>query len=211
MENSCEHVFKNNQAWAQKQLELDPEYFANLARTQQPEFLWIGCSDSRVHPNEITGMQPGDIFVHRNIANLVIHTDMNLLSVLQYSVEVLKVKHVVVCGHYECGGIKAAMSRNQYGLIDNWLRNIKDVHRLHWEELENIQGEQAKLNRMAELNVIEQVRNIRKTSVIQNAWKQNSAFPKLHGWIFDIHTGLIKDLSVENYGYAELTPAHTYI
>lgn len=210
MPNKYEQVFQNNQRWIRQQLDIDPDYFRNMAAMQRPEFLWIGCSDSRVHPNEIMGLQPGEIFVHRNIANLVIHTDMNLLSVLQYSVEVLKVKHVVVCGHYECGGVMAAMGRQQYGLIDNWLRNIKDVHRLHWEELSGIKDEHQKHRRLVELNTIEQVRNIKKTSIIQNAWKQNSVYPKVHAWVFDMHTGLIRDLNMENNGYGEMDPLHAY-
>lgn len=210
MPNKYEQVFQNNQRWIQQQLDIDPDYFKNMAAVQTPEFLWIGCSDSRVHPNEIMGLQPGEIFVHRNIANLVIHTDMNLLSVLQYSVEVLKVKHVVVCGHYGCGGVVAAMGHQQYGLIDNWLRNIKDVHRLHWEELNGIKDEQQKHRRLVELNTIEQVRNIRKTSIIQNVWKQNNVYPKLHAWVFDMHSGHIRDLNMENNGHGEMDPLHAY-
>jgi carbonic anhydrase len=155
--------------------------------------LWIGCSDSRVPANEITGTQPGEIFVHRNIANMVVHTDLNLLSVLQYAVEVLKVKHVIVCGHYGCGGVQAAMTQKSLGIINKWLRNIKDVYRFHREEVDSIKDEVEKTNRLVELNVQEQVLNLAKTSIIQKAWKENQA-PDLHGWVYGLHNGLIKPL-----------------
>jgi carbonic anhydrase len=160
---------------------------------QQPDYLWIGCSDSRVPPNEITQTHPGEIFIHRNVANLAIHTDMNMLSVLQYAVEVLKVKHIVVCGHYGCGGVKAAMSRHSYGMINKWLRHIKDVYRLHMNELQLIPDDEARLNRLIELNVREQVQNLAETSIVQLAWKQRNA-PHLHGWVYDLHNGIINPL-----------------
>lgn len=181
-----------NKAWAHEKVEQDPEYFSRLAHLQTPEFLWIGCSDSRVPANEITNTQPGEIFVHRNVANLVIHTDVNLLSVLDYAVSHLKVKHVIVCGHYGCGGIKAAMTNHDYKQVLNmWLRNIKDVYRLHQEELESIKDEERKTDRLVELNVKEQVLHLAKTSIIQRAWKHDQR-PHLHGWVYGLSNGLIK-------------------
>ncbi|MFM2362356.1 MAG: hypothetical protein RLZZ316_1258 [Bacteroidota bacterium] len=188
---SFEKLLLENKAWAGEQLENDAEYFIRLAKIQQPEFLWIGCSDSRVPANEITGTQPGEIFVHRNIANMVVHTDLNLLAVLAYAVEHLKVKHVIVCGHYGCGGVKAAMSHHNLGIINKWLRNIKDVFRFHERELLNIQDEELRVNRLVELNVQEQVLNLAKTSIIQKAWK-NENRPHLHGWVYGLSNGLLK-------------------
>lgn len=182
-----------NKAWAQEKLEDDPQFFDRLSKIQTPEFLWIGCSDSRVPANEITGTQPGEIFVQRNIANLVVHTDLNLLSVLQYAVEVLKVKHVVVCGHYGCGGVKAAMGHHSLGIINKWLGNIKDVYRLHETELNNIDNEESRLDRLVELNVQEQVMNLAKTSIIQQAWK-NHQRPHLHGWVYGLKDGLLQPI-----------------
>lgn len=191
--NSYERLLLENKAWAKEKLTDDPNYFNRLVDVQSPDFLWIGCSDSRVPANEITGTQPGEIFVHRNIANMVVHTDLNLLSVLQYAVEVLKVKHIIVCGHYGCGGVKAAMTNHNFGIINKWIRNIKDVHRFHREEIDLIPNEDAQLNRMIELNVQEQVLNLAKTSIIQKAWKQRQA-PDLHGWVYDLHDGLVKPI-----------------
>jgi carbonic anhydrase len=182
-----------NKAWAQSKLDVDQEYFKKMARDQKPEYLWIGCSDSRVPPSEITNTDPGEMFVHRNIANLVVHTDMNFLSVLQYAVENLKVSHVVVCGHYNCGGVKAALSHQSLGLIDNWIRNIEDTYFSHKVEVDSIKDEFHKVNKLVELNVIDQVRNLAHTSIIQRAWK-NSKLPYVHGWVYDINTGLIKQL-----------------
>lgn len=190
---SYERLLADNKRWASEKLAVDPEYFNRLVHVQNPEFLWIGCSDSRVPANEITGTQPGEIFVHRNIANMVIHTDLNLLSVLQYAVEVLKVKHIIVCGHYGCGGVKAAMTNHNFGIINKWIRNIKDVHRFHREEVDDITDENEQLNRMIELNVQEQVLNLAKTSIIQKAWKERNV-PHLHGWVYDLHDGLIKPI-----------------
>jgi carbonic anhydrase len=182
-----------NKAWAKEQLEEDPDFFKRLVSLQAPEFLWIGCSDSRVPADKITGTQPGEIFVHRNIANMVVNTDLNLLSVLQYAVESLKVKHIIVCGHYGCGGVKAALGNHNMGIINKWLRNIKDVHRFHRNEIDTIKDEDEKLNRMVELNVQEQVMNLAKTSIVQKAWKHSNA-PHLHGWVYDLGDGIIKPI-----------------
>lgn len=187
-----EKLLLENKAWAGEKVKADPEYFSRLADIQKPDFLWIGCSDSRVPANEITNTQPGEIFVHRNIANLVVHTDVNLLSVLDYAVTHLKVKHVIVCGHYGCGGVKASMTNHDYNQVLNmWLRNIKDVNRLHRDELNTITDEQQKFDRLVELNVQEQVIHLAKTSIIQRAWK-NEQRPHLHGWVYGLKDGLIK-------------------
>lgn len=187
-----ERLLLENKAWAAEKVQDDPEYFSRLAHLQTPEFLWIGCSDSRVPANEITGTHPGEIFVHRNIANMVVHTDLNMLSVLQYAVEVLKVKHVIVCGHYGCGGVKAAMGNHSFGIINKWLRNIKDVYRFHREEMDGL-DEDEKVNKLIELNVREQVLNLAKTSIIQHSWKENN-YPHLHGWVYGLNNGLIKPI-----------------
>ncbi len=189
MIHRIEQLLRNNRQFVEDQLRGDPAYFDKLAEGQHPEFLWIGCSDSRVPPDRITGTQPGDMFVHRNIANLVVQTDMNLLSVLQYAVEVLQVHHVIVCGHYGCGGVEAAMGHALHGLIDNWLRTLKDTQQYFWKQLEPL-DETARFRRMVELNVIEQVYNLGKTSIVQNAWKTR-ARPAIHGWVFDLATGHI--------------------
>jgi len=195
MEKSYLKLFDNNKEWVKQQLKKDPEYFTKLANGQKPEYLWIGCSDSRVPANEITGTNPGEMFVHRNIANMVVHSDMNMLSVLSYAVDVLKVKHIIVCGHYGCGGVLAAMGKQQYGLIDNWLRHIKDVYRIHHKELDMIKDEKARVNRLVQLNVIEQVQDLGKTSIVQNAWEREQPL-HIHGWVYDIHDGIIDDLNV---------------
>ncbi len=191
--NSYDKLFLENKAWAKEKILDDPDYFKRLVDLQSPEFLWIGCSDSRVPANEITGTQPGEIFVHRNIANMVVHTDLNLLSVLQYAVEVLKVKHIIVCGHYGCGGVKAAMTNHNLGIINKWLRNIKDVHRFHREEVDAIKDEDLRINRMIELNVQEQVMNLAKTSIVQSSWHKHQS-PDLHGWVYDLHDGITKPI-----------------
>ena len=183
----------NNKAWASARLEVDEHYFDDLSKGQSPLFLWIGCADSRVPAEEITHADPGEIFVHRNVANMVVHTDMNLLSVLQYAVEVLKIKHIIICGHYNCGGVKAVMTNKDFGLINKWLRNIKEVYEKHYDELHAIENEQSRFNAMVELNVKEQIQNLAKTSIVQKAWK-NSQLPHLHGWVFDIHKGEIKEV-----------------
>lgn len=189
---SYEKLLQDNKLWANKMIKDDPEYFKRLAHLQTPEFLWIGCSDSRVPADKITGTQPGEIFVHRNIANMVVHTDVNLLSVLDYAVNYLKVNHVIVCGHYGCGGIKAAMTNKDHKhLLNMWLRNIKDVYRLHRQELENIHNEEERTNRLVELNVQEQVMHLAKTSIIQRAWKHHQK-PELHGWVYGLKDGIIK-------------------
>ena len=187
---SYQKLLEENKNWAADQVARDPEYFSRLVDIQQPEFMWIGCSDSRVPANELTGSQPGEIFVHRNVANMVVHTDLNMLSVLQYAVEVLKVKHIIVCGHYGCGGVRAAMTQTSLGLINKWLRNIKDVYRIHREEVDAIEDETKRSNRLVELNVREQVMNLAKTSIVQAAWKSENR-PDLHGWVYDLHDGVI--------------------
>jgi carbonic anhydrase len=185
-----EKLLLENKAWAAEKVQDDPDFFNRLVNIQTPEFLWIGCSDSRVPANEITGTQPGEVFVHRNIANMVVHTDLNLLSVLQYAVDVLKVKHIIVCGHYGCGGVKASMTRHNFGIINKWLRNIKDVYRYHRDEIDTLPTEDARVNKLIELNVQEQVMNLAKTSIVQKAWKDRSS-PHLHGWVYDLHDGII--------------------
>jgi carbonic anhydrase len=190
-----EELLQGNRDWVEMETAKDPEYFAKLAAGQEPDVLWIGCSDSRVPANEVTNTKPGQVFVHRNIANVCVHSDMNMLSVLDYAVNVLKVKHVIVAGHYGCGGIAAALSNKQFGLIDNWLRHIKDVYRLHSNELDRITDEDVKLNRLVELNVIEQVYNLCKTTIVQNAWHEREDL-EIHGWVIDLNSGLVKDLQV---------------
>lgn len=192
---SYEKLLLENKAWAAERIKEDPEFFNRLANLQRPEFLWIGCSDSRVPSNQITGTQPGEIFVHRNVANLVINTDVNLLSVLDYAVNYLEVKHVIVCGHYGCGGVKAALTKTDYKAVLNmWLRNIKDVYRLHRNELDAIQDEESRCDRLVELNVQEQVMNLAKTSIIQHAWKKDMR-PDLHGWVYGLKDGIIKPVT----------------
>jgi len=186
-----EKLLLENKAWARDKVQGDPQYFSHLAEIQTPEFLWIGCSDSRVPANEITGTEPGEIFVHRNIANMVVHTDLNLLSVLEYAVNHLHVKHIIVCGHYGCGGVKASMTRHNFGIINKWLRNIKDVYRIHREEIDGIADMEERTNRLTELNVREQVMNLAKTSIVQKAWKERQ-YPHLHGWVYGLSNGIIK-------------------
>jgi carbonic anhydrase len=186
-----EKLLLENKAWAAEKIADDPDFFNRLAHLQTPDFLWIGCSDSRVPANEITGTQPGEIFVHRNVANMVVHTDLNLLTVLEYAVNYLKVKHVIVCGHYGCGGVAASMTNNNFGIINKWLRNIKDVYRFHRTELDAIPQSEDRTNRLVELNVQEQVMNLAKTSIIQKAWA-NEQRPHLHGWVYGLKDGLIK-------------------
>lgn len=207
MEN-IKKLLLENKAWSNSKVELDKDYFKNMAKDQSPEYLWIGCSDSRVPPSEITNSDPGEMFVHRNIANLVVHTDLNLLSVIQYAVENLKVKHVIICGHYNCGGVKAAMSPMNLGLMNNWVRNIKDVYSEHIDELGLIPAGNDRVNRLVELSVIEQVKNLKHTSIIQGAWK-NLQTPHLHGWVYDLNTGLLKQLVTVAPG-DEINPAYRY-
>ena len=195
MSHFYEKILERNKKWVEESLALDPNYFQDLAKGQSPPLLWIGCSDSRVPANEIIGAKPGETFVHRNIANMVIHSDMNMLSVLDYAVNVLKVRHVLVCGHYGCGGIKAAMGNDSVGIIDNWIRHIKDVYRFHQAELDGIEDETERFNRFVELNVKEQVYDLAKTSIVQAAWKKGQEL-SLHGWIYGLNSGYVTDLNV---------------
>ena len=192
---SIQHLFKNNLKWAEKIKQEDPNFFKSLSEQQLPQYLWIGCSDSRVPANELLGMQPGEVFVHRNIANQVIHTDLNCLSVVQFAVEVLKVKHIIVCGHYGCGGIHAALDDDSHGLIDNWLRHIKDVHRFHQEKLDLLSDDTERANLLSELNVVEQVANVSNTTILRNAWN-NKQDITVHGFIYNIHDGILKNLNM---------------
>ncbi len=185
-------LFDKNLSWATSIKEKNPDFFSKLSKQQAPEYLWIGCSDSRVPANEIVGLPPGEVFVHRNIANVIVHTDLNCLSVIQYAVEILKVKHIIVCGHYGCGGVKAANENKEHGLIDNWLRHIKDVARYNQEELKGV-NEENKLNKLCELNVKEQVTNVCNTTIVQNAWKRGEEL-SVHGWIYELENGVLKDL-----------------
>ena len=202
MKNFYQKLLENNKKWVAESLEKDPLFFERLANGQQPPLLWIGCSDSRVPANEIIGAMPGEVFVHRNIANMVIHTDMSMLSVLDYAVNVLKVKHIIVCGHYGCGGVKAALGNQPIGLIDNWIRHIKDVYRFHSTELNAIVDEEAKFRRFVEVNVQEQVLDLAKTSILQSAWNDKQPL-EIHGWVYDVKDGIVKDLGVtiENNTY----------
>jgi carbonic anhydrase len=194
MQDFYETLLANNQDWVNEKLSIDPMYFEKLAHGQKPPVFWIGCSDSRVPANEIIGAQPGEVFVHRNIANMVIHSDMNMLSVLDYAVNVLAVKHIIVCGHYGCGGIRTAMKNQHIGIIDNWIRHIKDVYRLNDEELDAIEDEEARFDRFVELNVKEQVYDLAKTSIVQGAWRNGKKLG-IHGWVYGLENGLIKDLN----------------
>jgi carbonic anhydrase len=194
--HSYDSIFENNKVWVTQKLKLDPSYFENLAESQSPEFLYIGCSDSRVPANDIMGLQPGEVFVHRNIANMVINSDLNVASVIHYAVNYLKVKHIIVCGHYNCGGVKAAMSQQDMGILNPWLRNIRDVYRLHRPELEAIESEHERYNRLVELNVQEQCVNVLKFAEVQQHYF-TEGFPEVHGWVVDLKTGLIKDLNLD--------------
>jgi carbonic anhydrase len=196
-------ILDNNKKWVENQLALDNEYFKDLAKGQQPPLLWIGCSDSRVPANEIIGAKPGEVFVHRNIANMVIHSDMNMLSVLDYAVNVLKVKHIIVCGHYGCGGVKAAMGNQSIGLIDNWIRHIKDVYRLHEDYLNSFENEEERFNKFVEINAQEQVFDLAKTSIVQGAWR-NGQDLTLHGWTYGLNSGYVTDLDVNMSSNNEL-------
>jgi carbonic anhydrase len=204
-----EVLLNDNKLWAARKLSEDPGFFERLLHVQTPEFLWIGCSDSRVPPDQITQTEPGEIFIHRNVANLVVNTDVNLMSVLDYAVNHLKIKHVVVCGHYGCGGVKAAMSNEDFNQVLNmWLRNIKDIYRIHRKELEAIPDENRRTNRMVELNVKEQVFNLAKTAIIQKAWS-NDQRPDLHGWVYDLHDGIIKPVAEMKAG-TDIDPLYEF-
>ncbi len=195
MEN-LSNLLEKNRAWAADRVRRDPDFFTRLEKLQAPQYMWIGCSDSRVPANEIVGLDPGELFVHRNVANVVVHTDLNCLSVLQFAIDVLKVKHVIVCGHYGCGGIRAALDRDSHGLIDNWLRHVQDVARDYEHELEGIADPQQREDRLCELNVAEQVRNVGRTTIVQDAWRRGHAV-QLHGWIYGLKDGLISDLRIK--------------
>ena len=201
------YLFDNNRAWAQKMLDRDPHFFETLAAQQAPQYLWIGCSDSRVPANEIVGLMPGELFVHRNVANVVVHTDLNCLSVLQYAVDVLAVKHVIVCGHYGCGGVRAAYLKLSLGLIDNWLRHVQDVRERHQQRLAVIDSEAARIDRLCELNVVDQVRHVCETTIVRDAWQKGQSL-SVHGWIYDVHDGLLRDLGFTAAGPGEVAGAH---
>ena len=200
-------LFENNKKWASDISAANPDFFSGLVAQQAPEYLWIGCSDSRVPANEIVGLPPGELFVHRNIANLVIHTDMNCLSVLQYAVDILKVKHVIVCGHYGCGGVQAAMENRPHGLVDNWLRHIRDISQRHGQVLENIGTDAGRIRRLCELNVVEQVINVVNTTIIKDGWERGQRIV-VHGWIYDIADGMLKDLGVSLSSLTDLAALH---
>ena len=208
MNKSYQKLIKGNQIYSATKVFQDAEYFKNLSKGQKPDYLWIGCSDSRVPANEITNTQSGEIFVHRNIANLVVHTDTNLLSVLEYAVKYLEVKHIIVCGHYGCGGVLASMTNTYHGFVDNWLRNIKDVYHKNEEELMAIHDKNERANRLTELNVLEQVRNLAKTTIVQEAWSQRELH--LHGWVYGLQDGLVKDLSVIHNGQQDIDSIYRF-
>ncbi len=208
MDSSYKRLIDGNRHFSMSKKLDDPEYFKKLSLGQKPDYLWIGCSDSRVPANEVTSTESGEMFVHRNIANLVVHTDLNLLSVVEYAVNVLEVKHIIVCGHYGCGGIRAAMGNDLLGFVDNWLRNIKDVYFKHQTELERISDFEKRADRLTELNVVEQVRNLAKTGIVQKAWKTRQLH--LHGWVYGINSGLITDLSVIHDGNEDIDAIYRF-
>ena len=208
MDSSYRKLIEGNKRFSLSKKFEDPEYFKKLSLGQTPEYLWIGCSDSRVPANEVTSTRSGEIFVHRNIANLVVHTDLNMLSVLEYAVKYLKVKHIIVCGHYGCGGVKASMSNEFHGFVDNWLMNIKDVYNKNTNELERITDLDKRTDRLTELSVIEQVRNLAKTTIVQEAWKERTLH--LHGWVYGINNGLVTDLSVIHDGTEDIEPIYRF-
>lgn len=208
MHRKLKYLMENNKAWAKKMTDVDPNFFTNLAKQQTPEYLWIGCSDSRVSANQVIDLAPGEVFVHRNIANVMVHTDLNCLSVIQFAVEVLEVKHIIVCGHYGCGGIKAAYDGKDLGLIDNWLGHIKDVYRLHKHKIDALPTEKEKLDLLCEKNIIEQVANVCHTSIVQRAWREKKDLT-VHGWIYSIENGLLKALDAEVNASAQISSTHT--
>ena len=207
--NPYEKLLLQNKAWSEEKIQQDKDFFSRLAGQQKPKFLWIGCSDSRVPANEVTGTDPGEIFVHRNIANMVVHTDLNLLSVLQYAVQVLEVEHIIVCGHYGCGGIEAALSNKSFGLINKWLRNIKEVYKMYQDELDAIDTHIGKVDRLVELNVMEQCQDLIKTSIVQKAWKYRQA-PEIHGWAYGLKDGLVKELTTIKPDFDAINPIFRY-
>lgn len=200
---TLEKLLAGNKAWAREIIRREPDFFERLSRIQSPEYLWIGCSDSRVPANQITGLAPGEVFVHRNVANVVVHADLNCLSVLQFAVDVLKVKHVIVCGHYGCGGVGAALDNAKLGLIDNWLRHVQDVGQKHRDAIAALDSREKRLDRLCELNVIEQVMNVAQTTVVQDAWARGQALA-VHGWIYSLKDGLLRDLGMSLVGAADL-------
>jgi carbonic anhydrase len=200
-------LFTNNRNWAKRRIDQEPDFFERLREQQTPEFLWIGCADSRVPANDIVGLLPGELFVHRNVANLVVHTDLNCLSVLQYAVDVLRVRHVIVCGHYGCGGVRAALARDRFGLIDNWLRHVQDVIEQHQAALDSLEIQEDRLNRLCELNVIEQARHVCQTSIVQDAWRRGQTLT-VHGWVYGLHDGLLRDLRVSTASIDAAEPTY---
>jgi carbonic anhydrase len=209
MSDFYKKILENNKKWVESKLALDPDFFNKLKDTQTPPLLWIGCSDSRVPANEIIGAQPGEVFVHRNIANMVIHSDMNMLSVLDYSVNVLKVKHVIVCGHYGCGGVKAAMGHSPVGIIDNWIRHIKDSYRFRKNEIEAIKDEKERFDKFVEWNTKQQVLNLAVTSIVQQAWNRGQEL-SIHGWVYGLDSGLVKDLDVTFSSHSDIKNSSVY-
>jgi len=201
------HLFDKNRAWSEGIRKREPEFFAKLSRQQSPEYLWVGCSDSRVPANQIVGLLPGEIFVHRNIANVVVHTDLNCLSVAQFAVDVLKVKHIIVCGHYGCGGVRAALRGDRHGLVDNWLRHVQDVRDKHHSLLKTLNNEVERADRLCELNVIEQVLNVCQTSIVRDAWQRGQELT-VHSWNYGLHDGLIRDLGMAVGSWKEVEPAY---
>ncbi len=202
-----DHLFANNQAWAARQVAREPDFFARLVSQQAPEYLWIGCSDSRVPANEIVGLLPGELFVHRNVANVVVHTDLNCLSVIQFAVDVLHVKHVIVCGHYGCGGVRAALSTERLGLIDNWLRHVQDVRERHASLLDGVTDREARVDRLCELNVVDQVRHVCETTIVQDAWTRGQPLT-VHGWIYGLNDGRLRDLRFSMSSVSSLESAY---
>ncbi len=209
MDKAYQKLIDGNRLYALSKKFDDPEYFKKLSLGQKPDYLWIGCSDSRVPANEVTNTESGEMFVHRNIANVVVHTDFNLMSVLEYAVNVLSVKHIIVCGHFGCGGVRAAMGASSYGLVDNWLRNIKDVYFKHKEELDKISDEDKRADRLTELNVMEQVRNLAKTMIIQNAWNEGKKI-EIHGWVYGLNNGLISELNISHEEKDDIEAIYRY-
>jgi carbonic anhydrase len=205
--SSLSHLFENNRAWAESITRQSPDFFARLSKQQTPEYLWVGCADSRVPANEIVGLLPGELFVHRNVANVVVHTDLNCLSVIHFAVDVLQVRHIIVCGHYGCGGVLAALRDDRYGLIDNWLRHVQDVRDKHRRQLDLIVGESQRHDRLCELNVIEQVVSVSRTTIIQDAWQRGQDLT-LHGWIYGIENGLLRDLAMCGASDRELADSY---
>jgi carbonic anhydrase len=207
--NPYEKLLLQNKAWSKEKIQQDKDFFNRLSHQQKPKFLWIGCSDSRVPANEITGTDPGEVFVHRNIANMVVHTDLNLLSVLQYAVEVLEVDHIIVCGHYGCGGIEAALGNKSFGLINKWLRNIKEVYKMYQAEINAIPEHKDRVNRLVELNVLEQCQDLIKTSIIQKSWQDRKS-PEIHGWVYGLNNGLVNELTTIKPDFEAIHPIFRY-